>query len=186
MTTHQDEKTRVRHYCEGLYRLAEAEGALDVIAQQVQHIAKLVRSSDELKVFLAETRIESEGKREALQRILGGRVHPTLLNALLLMIDNDRGALVAAVTEQFAEVLAELRGELEGEVRTLSPLTPEELSRLEESLRQKFHRPIRLQQQIDPSILGGIVVRVGKQVIDGSLLRRLERLRNVLMHGAQG
>jgi F-type H+-transporting ATPase subunit delta len=185
MTTQHDEKQRIRHYCEAIYRIAEAENALGGIAEQLYRLNELIESNEELATFLHETRIESEGKREALQRILTGQLHPTILNFLLLMIDNGRGGLIQDVAASFGEIRAEFQGALDGEVRTTAPLTTEEVERLQKELEKKLQQPVHLQQKIDPSVLGGLVVRVGEHVIDGSLRRRLEQLRGMILHGSE-
>ena len=186
MTTINDEKQRVLRYCEGLYRIAEAEGALDQVSTQVYALRDLVQSNEELEAFLKEARIDTEGKREALLQLLSSKVHPTVLNFLLLMIDAGRGNLIPKLLQAFGEIQAHMQGALEGEVRTTIALSTEELDRLHTQLEKIFHKPVRVHQKIDPTILGGLVVRVDKHVIDGSLRRRLDQLRSVILQGAEG
>jgi len=181
MPTSHTATERARSYAEGLYRWTEAEEVTDLVGDQLYRLQGLIEANPELRAFLKDATIRTEGKREAMQRILAERVHPLVLNFLLTLVDNGRGGELEPILTAFLAVQAARRGELEGELASAVPLTAEEIQRIEQRLSAVYRRTVHLRSRQDPSLLGGVQVRVGQEIIDGSLRRRLEQMRSLML-----
>ena len=98
----------------------------------------------------------------------------------MTLSDQDRGGRSLAVIEEFDSIAAAARQEIGGEVVTARPLDPAVTERLTAELNRMTGKNVRLFEKVDPSILGGVVIKVGEQVIDGGLRHKLERIRDQL------
>jgi len=110
--------------------------------------------------------------RELTGRPAGGKEE----NFLALLAENRRLPLLPEIAAQFAVLRADAENQADVEVRTALALTPEQLAKLTAVLAQRLQRTVRIQQVLDPSLLGGAIVRHGDLVFDGSLRGRVERL----------
>ena len=167
-------------YARALFEMAQAEGVVGRVEEELFRLRELLKGNPELLQFLKDTSVKREGRRQALADLLQGRVHPLVLNVLLTLSDQDRGGRVLAVIEEFDVVASTARQKVSGEVITARPLNAEIEGRLAVELNRVTGKSVQLFQKVDPSILGGVVIKVGEQVIDGSLRRKLYQIRDRL------
>lgn len=164
-------------YAEALLNIAQAEGALPRIEEDAHRLFDLLRTNAELQEFVKNPNVRDEGKRQAFAQLLGGKVHPALLDAVLLIVGQNRGNRLAAILEEFKTVAANARQHVAGEVISAVALDDAMVKRLEAELSKQTGKNVHLMQRVDPAILGGLVVRLGHEVIDGSVRRKLEDVR---------
>jgi F-type H+-transporting ATPase subunit delta len=164
-------------YAEALLRVAQAEDALPRIEEDAHRLFDLLRTNAELQEFVKNPNVRDEGKRVALAQLLGDKVHPALLDTVLLIIGQNRGNRLAQILEQFKTVAAEARQHIAGEVVSAVALDDATVKRLETELSKQSGKNVHLMRRVDPSILGGLVVRLGHEIIDGSVKRKLEDVR---------
>jgi F-type H+-transporting ATPase subunit delta len=167
-------------YARALFEMAQAEGVIGRVEEELFQLRELLKGNPELLQFLKDANVKREGRRQALSDLFHGRVHPLVLNVLLTLSDQDRGGRVLAVMEEFNAIAAAARQEVSGEVITARPLDDATLGRLTTELNRVMGKSVQLFQKVDPSILGGVVIKVGEQVIDGSLRRKLYEIRDRL------
>src|SRR5207249_3751690 len=117
---------------------------------------------------------------QALNDLFEGRVHPLVLNMLLTLSDQERAGRVLHVIEEFGAIAAASRQKVSGEIITAVALDDATLDRLAAELSRVTGKNVQLFKKIDPSILGGAVIKVGEQIIDGSLRRKLDQIRERL------
>jgi len=168
-------------YARALLEMAQAEGVVSRIEEDLYHLRELLRNHSVLLEFLKDPNIQREGKRHALSELFMGRAHPLVLNMLLTLSDADRSSRVLAVLEEFLRIAAEVRQQVTGEVVTAFPLDDTAHHRLQSELSRVTGKRVQLFQKVEPSILGGAVIRIGEQVIDGSLRRKLEAIKETLL-----
>jgi F-type H+-transporting ATPase subunit delta len=174
-------KDPINHaYAEALLRVAQAEDALPRIEEDAFRLRELLKTSPALQEFIKNPNVRQEGKREALGQLLGNHVHPAFLDALLLIIGQNRGNRLDHILEEFQAAAAAAREHVAGEVISAVPLDDATVSRLEQELTKATNKNVHLLKRVEPSILGGLVVRLGHEVIDGSLRRRLEDIKQHL------
>ena len=133
---------------------------------------------------LANPAIPIEQRTTALDQMLGDRTSEGARNLIRLLLRRGRIEDVSRVAAEFRRLDDERQGITHATATSATELTPDEVRQLTERLEQSTGGRIALDVEVDPSLLGGIVVRVGDRLIDGSVRGRLERLRNQLISGA--
>ncbi len=153
---------------------ADARGELDGVEDELFRFGRIVAADAGLSRILTDRAAPAAGKTALLDQLLGGRVSP--VTALLLrnhLTTRHIGNAEAAI-ERLSEVASRRRGQSVAHVTSAVPLSAAQEQRLADLLSRLYSRPIGLQVTVDPSVLGGLVVRVGDEVIDGSIVHRLE------------
>jgi F-type H+-transporting ATPase subunit delta len=166
-----------RGYAQAIFAVAEAEGVLDQVEDELFRFARTLEREQELRTALTDPGLPAERKRAVLQDILGERTNPQTESLLGFIVEQGRARDLPSIVDELAELAARRRESAVAEVRTAVPLDEERRARLERALVRATGRTVELKVVIDPSVIGGVVARVGDQVIDGSVRRRLELAR---------
>jgi F-type H+-transporting ATPase subunit delta len=143
-----------------------------------------VASDERVVKVLANPAIPVERRAAVLAELLGDRASRPVQNLIQLLLRRGRIEALPRVAAEFRRLDDERQGITKATATTAAPLTPDEVRTLTERLELSTGRRVVLDVEIDPSLLGGLVVRVGDRMIDGSVRGRLERLRNQLISGA--
>ncbi len=177
-------------YARALFELAEDRrkddpGAVDRIAADLEALFGLWRDDAAFRDFIADPRLDGAKQRAATFAILdragvGGEVR----NLVGVLITNRRLAALPAVAQAFGALLAERRGEQTAEVTTAHPLTETQRAQIVARLTEAGHAGIRLSEHVDPSILGGLIVRIGSRLYDNSIKSKLQRLQYAMKGAA--
>jgi len=172
-----------RRYAEAAFEVAMRDGSLDHWRAELDLAAAIVGDERALRV-LANPAIPGERRATVLGELLEGRVSQPVLNLIQLMLRRGRIEDVPRVAAQFRRLDDDRQGITHATATSAAPLTPDETRALTERLEQSTGGRIALETEVDPSLMGGLVVRVGDLLMDGSVRGRLERLRNQLVSGA--
>ncbi len=171
---------RVRGYAAGLLELARAEGVVSRVGDELYRIARALETSADLRLTLGDPRLPLERKHGVVADLLGGRVLPLTLNLVNFVVAAGRSRDLPAIADELAARAAAERDRAVAEVRTAFELDEETVQRLAEALSRATGKQVEVKIVVDPSLVGGVVARVGDTVIDGSLRHRLEGLRQAL------
>jgi F-type H+-transporting ATPase subunit delta len=133
--------------------------------------------------YLSNPSITADTKLATLEASLPSTVQPELRNLAKLLVVRDRTNLIPQIREIFDDQVRAERGISVAQVTTAEPLTADEEAMVREQLAKMTGNTIEITSTIDPDIIGGIVVRIGDQVIDGSVRNKLERMRTRLVAG---
>lgn len=169
-------------YAKALLGVTEAakntEAVLDEFDSLVQDVLDRLPDFDGL---LCSPRVSHAEKEALLDRAFGGRMSGPLLNFLKVVSRHGRLDCLRAMRRSFKRLIDELRGRVAVRVTTAHPLTAEEIALVGERLQARVGREVVLNSEVDPDVLGGIVVRIGDTVYDGSVRNQLERMRQDTM-----
>ncbi|NJL48333.1 MAG: F0F1 ATP synthase subunit delta [Leptolyngbyaceae cyanobacterium SM2_5_2] len=164
-------------YAKALMDLAKAHGVADQVGAEVAELQAILASSEDLNQFLANPLIVPEAKKGVLRQIGEGKVTPFLLSVLLLLVDRNRIIFVDGILEQYQVLLRELNQTVLADVTAATELSEEQASAIRERVvGLTGARNVELSVRVDPSLLGGLIVKVGSQVIDASLRGQLRRI----------
>lgn len=170
-----------RRYASAAFTVAEQSGDFDAWLATLDEVSRIFRTPSARTIFLSPT-VPPAQKAAAVERLVP-KATPIMRNFLRILIDRDRMAEVPGIAEALRELINQRRGIITAEVTTAVPLDAE-LERLVTSrLAAHFGRDpqrVIIRAHVDPAIIGGVVARVGDQVIDDSVRGRLERLRRTL------
>ncbi len=170
----------IETYARTLLELAVREEQADEYGRCLGEIAWLAESEPDLTRFLETPRVDLRDKKAALREALSGRVPETFLRFLLVVLDKGRQRLLPDIEAAYRDLLDEREGRVHAAV-TLSREPDEALrEEIQRGLERAFDREVVPHFSTDERLLGGLVVRVGDQVMDGSVRRRLEDMRRNL------
>lgn len=175
--------TAARRYAEAAFEVAMRDGTLERWRAELDLAAGVVGEERVLEV-LANPAVPIERRSTALTALLGDRVAGPAQNLVRLMLRRGRIEQLPRVAAEFRRLDDERQGITHAVATSATDLTPGEVRALTARLEQSTGGRIALDVEVDPSLLGGLVVRVGDRMIDGSVRGRLERLRNQLISGA--
>jgi F-type H+-transporting ATPase subunit delta len=176
----QAAKDEAAEYAAALVSLGKATGSLDSLEQDMARAAELIGDNHDVKRFVSDPHVRDEGKRAAFEELLAPHVSRLLLDFLLLLLDQGKAGRVAAVAEAFAWQSAALRDEVAGEVVSARELAPAKIAAIEKEVSRLIGKQVHLQTRVSGDILGGVRVRVGSVVFDGTLDHHLEEYRRTL------
>jgi F-type H+-transporting ATPase subunit delta len=171
----------VKGYAEGLFGVARSEDLVEVVEDELYTLKEVLQGNAELKEFLSNLRIAPEGKKKALMEIFGKGISPITLNHLNLIIDQGRQRKLVPIIEEFSALAAAAREKVTAEVTTSVPLSEKMAEKLRRALTKATKKQIFLKPRVDPSILGGAIIRVENKIIDGSLRNQLEQIRRSMV-----
>ncbi|HEY7702329.1 MAG TPA: F0F1 ATP synthase subunit delta [Candidatus Limnocylindrales bacterium] len=175
--------TAARRYAEAAFEVAMRDGTLEAWRAELDLAAGVAGDQRALEV-LANPAISADRRAGALEAMLGGRVSAPVLNLVRLLLRRGRIEQLPRVAAEFRRLDDDRQGITHATATSATALTPDEIRELTQRLEQSTGGRIALDVQVDPDLLGGLVVRVGDRLIDGSVRGRLERLRNQLISGA--
>lgn len=171
---------RIDGYAAAAYALATAEDELDRVEQELYALGRAVDSSPDLRSALTDPRLPSERKEGIVRDVVGAHASRVTVNLVSMIVAQGRGGDLPDIAAALAERRAASAGKAVAEVRTAVELDDETIARLAAALERKTGRPVEVKAIVDPSVVGGVVTRVGDTVIDGSVARRLRSLRQTL------
>jgi len=175
------ERTRlVQGYAQALFVVAEAEGDLPQVEDELYRFGKAVEANGQLREALTDPRLPAERKKAVLQDLLGAKASPRTVSLLGFLIDQGRAKDLPKIIEALAEVAAERRRRQVAEVRTAIPLDAKHRERLAKALSKATGKEVELKAIVDSQVIGGVVARIGDQVFDGTIRRKLEFAREQL------
>ena len=171
---------RIDGYAAAILEFARAEGELETIGDELFRIARAFEGSNELRAALTDPKLPVERKKGIVGDLLGDKVSALTVNMINFVVASGRSSDLPAIADRLAERAAEARDKVIAEVRSAIPLDAKTEARLAEALGRATGRDVEVKTVVDPSIIGGIIARVGDVVIDGSVTHRMDQLRETL------
>ena len=167
----------VHGYAEALFTVVQAEGELDKVEDELFRVGKLLEENYELKQALSDQSVDAASRLKMLGDLLAGKVHPHTLSLVTFIVTQGRARQLPQILEQLSELAAEARQSVLAEVRSAVPLDEDAQRRIAEALSKATGKKVSVKALVDESVVGGIYAKVGDTVIDGTIKRRLEQLK---------
>jgi len=175
------ETTISRNYAEALFELAKKANDLRGWGAMMTEVAEAIGRDRSLRLFLESPRIDAAQKSAVLGRAFQDRMPRLLVRFLQTLVKNRRQMLIPDIAREYLDIVDEAEGRLHATVTMAKPPGDEELAVVSRELSRAFGKTVVPHVTVNPSILGGVVVRVGDTVLDGSVRRRLARLRSSMV-----
>jgi F-type H+-transporting ATPase subunit delta len=164
-------------YAEALMSIAQSTDLIDRFGEDVSSLLNLLENSDDLQMFLGSPVVKEEDKKAVLRRISGDQLHPYIMNFLMLLVDRRRIRFLQGILKQFQAQLRELKQTVVAEVISAVELTDAQRQSVSEKVKAMTSaNQVELDTKIDPDLIGGVIIKVGSQVIDASLRGQLRRI----------
>ena len=163
-------------YSQALFELAKEKDMLEKTAQDVLFVQSLMDEHPELYRYLQLPDVSVDRKKTAMERILEGSVDRPMAGLIQLLIQKSRIGYLTEILAGYQNLLRDEKQQVQVWVTSAVSLSEAELSKIVKTLEQSLHKEILMEQIVDPSLIGGVIVRVGDKVYDNSIRSSLERL----------
>ena len=159
---------------------AERDGQLDEVEDELFRFERIIDGEADLRAALTNRNLPADRKRDLVHRLLDGKAASVTVSLVVRAVLYPRGRTIERVLDEFSSFAAQRRSRLIARVTSAVALTEDQQERLSSALAREFGHEVRLQMVVDPSIVGGITVRVGDELLDASVLRQLGAARRHL------
>ncbi|HTA77517.1 MAG TPA: ATP synthase F1 subunit delta [bacterium] len=175
------ESVIAQKYAVALLQVAKDQKTVDAISAEMRAIQVIVEENEVLKSTLEHPRVKADEKLNALRRALKDKLSGTMENFLMLLILKKRIKHLAAVADHFERLCYEMKGKAIARVLSAQPLSEIQKQGLTQKLSQMFGTSVELREEVKPGLIGGIMIYLGDQRMDGSVLGQLERMKQRLL-----
>ena len=164
-------------YAQALMSLAQSSNQVDRIGEDVGSVLSVLSESQDLRTCLSSPLFDAAAKKRVIRQVMGDQLHAYTLNFILLLVDRGRIVFVEDIFRQFQVLLRQLRKAVLAEVSSAVALDEQQ----QDGIRQKVlsmtqAEQVELQLTVDPDLMGGVIIKVGSQVVDASLRTQLRRI----------
>ena len=171
---------RVDAYASALFSIAKVEGALETVEDELFKVARTFEANEKLRSTLTDAVIPVERRVGIVEDLLGGRATPITTALVSFVVAAGRGRDLPAIIDSLVERAAGDRKQVVAEVRAAIALDAATVERLAAALSTATGKSVSVKAVVDPSVLGGIVARIGDTVLDGSVRHRLDQLKEAI------
>lgn len=167
-------------YSNAFFAVAQAEGDVNAVGNELFHFARALERSDQLRQTITDQTLPPEKRQAIVEDVIGDKASPVTSGLVSFVVGLDRGRDLVAIIDRMVEKAAAEHNREVAEVHSSVPLDGDQQERLAEALSEALDKQVEVKVVVDPEILGGLLVRVGDTVLDGSVRHRLDRLRETL------
>lgn len=175
------EPTIARNYAEALLELANRDGDLRGWGEMIDQIANAMQSDRRLRVFLESPRVSAQKKNEIFQTAFGSQLPRNFVRFLRALVTNRRQMLIPTIAAEYHDLVDRVEGRVHASVTVAREAEDADRELIASQLSKKLGKEVVPHFQVNPGILGGVIVRVGDVVLDGSVRRRLATLRGRML-----
>jgi F-type H+-transporting ATPase subunit delta len=168
---------RIEAYAHGLLEIAQSEGRLSDVEDELFRFARIVEGNDDLRMALSNPGLPADRRATIVDELLEGRALPLTRAIASFVVGAGRGHDLPAIIMRFTELAAQTRERELAEVRSAVPLDDAQVERLAAVLSRATGKRVEVKVVVDPDVMGGLVATIGDTVIDNSVRHRLEKLK---------
>lgn len=165
----------VEAYAQSLLELADQSDVVDTVATDLETVSALLAQEPGFQAFLASPYFAEQTKRDFIHEVFAGRLHRITLNFLFVVLDHNRGKLLREILDRYAQLYRARRGYRTVTAVVARALREDQRAKLSQDLAEAMHAKVDLDVRVDPSLIGGVVLRYGDKMLDNSIRGRLSR-----------
>ena len=167
-------------YAEALFQLSEEENITKEIYNELHDVVEVIKNNKELDNVLKSPLVAKNEKTQLIEALFNNKINNDLKNFLKILVEKGRISSLKSIELTFKELLNDKHNIIEVTVISAIALTEKQVKELEEKLSKKYNKNVTLENEVDQSILGGVLVRLGNTQIDGSVKTRLNNIKDQL------
>ncbi|WP_100405710.1 F0F1 ATP synthase subunit delta [Bacillus solitudinis] len=173
-------------YADALFQLALEKGLLDQVNQELQVVKEVVQTTPAFSQFLGHPKVTTEQKKAFIQQSFKQAVSETSLNTLLLLVERNRIDILVTMIDKFKALSFDAQNIAEATVYSAQPLSTEEESQIADLFAKKVGKEkLIVNNVVNSDLLGGLKIRIGDRIYDGSVKAQLDRLERQLIAGTR-
>lgn len=166
-----------KRYALALYEIAEEKDKVIEFIDDLRDVNTAINSNEELRGIFENPNIGKQSKKDILIELFKGKTFEEIVSFLCVLVDKGRILYLEEKIRQMEVIYLERHNILEATVKSVIPLTEQEFSKLHDKLEIKYGKKVILKKEIDESIIGGLFVKVGNEVIDGTIAGKYEEIK---------
>lgn len=167
-------------YAQALFEVALELDHLDQIREELEFVAETFKTHPEFYEVFRTPKINKEERKDIIEKIFSDKISKEVLNLLKILIDKRRGTAVSGILSEFVDMVDDHKGVVKAVVESAVALTEAEQTALTEKLAKVTGREVHLKSVVKPEVIGGLIVKIGDKVIDGSVKSRLDIMKDNL------
>jgi F-type H+-transporting ATPase subunit delta len=167
-------------YAQALFEVGEETQTTSELYKELNELIEILNQNKDFYSFLKSPLISSEDKKNVIQNVFKNQLSDNMNNFLKIIIDKDRTSAIENIRKSYKNLLNNKNNVLEGTVITAVKLNEKEIKDLEKNLSIKYDKNVTLANVVDETILGGVLVRLGNEEIDGTVKTRLSKMKKQL------
>ncbi|MGD8412623.1 MAG: F0F1 ATP synthase subunit delta [Candidatus Latescibacterota bacterium] len=169
-----------KRYAVALFNAAVKQDIAEQVNEDLTTFVELLRTNRNLVGFLKSPEVLTESKKKLVVDVFGDRSAGLFVQFILLLIDKKRLKHILEIADAFSQLYEQMQGIVEAKVITAIPLDADLEQRTVERLEEETNKTIRISKTVDPDIIGGMIIIVGDNILDGSIRHKLEQMRRSL------
>lgn len=173
------DRTVAKRYAKALYDIGTEQGKAEIFAENLKELSALLEESEEVRTMLLNQSIQNDDKKKAIAVLIEG-MELMVKNFINLVIDKNRADCLDAMCESYMGFIEEESNILHAEIVSAVPLTEEQIGRIEARFSEMMGQTVKGEAGVDASLIGGVQVRIGDTVYDGTVARQLKKLNDSL------
>lgn len=170
-----------KRYARALFEVAKEKGIISQVEEELKSVASAIKENADLQKILNHPNVGTSSKTDLLKQIFEGKVSEPVWNTLLVLIDKGRQSILNALVNEFAKVADEALGQATAVVYSAAGLSDAQQAEVASQFSKITGKTIRVSNVVQPKLLGGMQVRIGDRLYDGSLSGKLNRLSKALV-----
>ena len=167
-------------YADALFQLSEEENVSKDIYSELRDVVDIVKNNKDLDNVLKSPLVSKAEKIDLIEKIFSDKINRNLKNFLKILVEKGRISSLKSIELTFKQLLNDKNNIIEGTVISAIPMSDDKVKQLEENLSKKYNKNVTLENKVDETILGGVIVRLGNTQIDGSVKSRLDNIKDQL------
>ena len=171
-----------RVYATALFDAAREKDIQEQLQEELGFVVELFSTNEDFRSYMTSPSFSKNVKKNFVEKVFSGNLSEYIVNFLFVLIENDRQSVLPGINTVFGDLMNELNGRMKVEVVSVSKLDSEILENIKHTLKNKFNKDIIIDEKTDDGILGGVIIRAGDLVIDGSLFESLKKIRYNLLN----
>ncbi|MHC6181264.1 F0F1 ATP synthase subunit delta [Clostridium sp. JNZ X4-2] len=174
-----------KRYALALYEIAEGKGKVKEYLEELQQVVDIIDKDTKFLEIIRHPEVSTFEKKRMFMEIFKNRVSEDILSFLLVLIEKGRISQLDGKLKEMKNIYLEKHDTVVAKVKTVIPLEDNERKDLTQKLEKKFNKKVLIEEEIDPSIIGGVYVDVDNEVIDGTVKSKLSEMKKIMLKGEQ-
>jgi F-type H+-transporting ATPase subunit delta len=170
-----------RVYASALLEIGQEKKILPLLEEELGFVVSLLKADRDLMIYLNSPKVSKDAKKSSIDRFFGGELSEVMVNLLKVVIDNNRQGSLEDVYQSLRDFIDIINNRQRVSIVTSSKMDAEVLKKIKDALANKFSKEIIINEVVDESIIGGVVIKIGDLIIDGSLAKDLKNIKDKLL-----
>jgi F-type H+-transporting ATPase subunit delta len=174
-------KSVARRYAEAFFSIARDNNKIDDYQLELENVVQTIAQVDSLKEYMAHLLIPTSAKKDVLKQLFAEQLSPPTLNFIMMIVDKKRETYLEVIVEEYKDMADEYRNIAKVDLIAAQEVPEEDVKFLAEKLSASTGKTVQLNMKVDPALIGGVKLRMGDQIIDGTVAKKLDMLKEQLL-----